>query len=532
MQKILSSLLQRYEGSDWLLFRKAKTLMILNLVVILIIAIQLLVSSLLIRRLVPEFYSNSTIGIIMVLSVILLKQGKFEFASVLTIIAITGGITWTRYGATGHFSSDISYDFTQYVLDLVIVIFYAKLIAIRRNLIGLVFVLVLLLLGAYAYILPRYFNDVAIHPYTNNVFISGFAFFIIAGLIGWFNFQQTKIAVETAKRGEQRYHSLFENAQDAIFIIQGDRFIECNPKTLLMFGCPREEIIGKTPYHFSPKSQSDGMDSEEKAHQLIHLAINGTPQRFDWQHVRMDGSSFDADVSLNRLELTGEIVLLAIVRDISEKKQLEKEVYISYIKGEESERTRVAKDIHDGLGPLLSACKIYHYNLGTSRFKKEDLHSYNKLGMLLNESMQSVKEISNNLSPHILRNFGLTEAVKSFTGNIKTDIKIDIQCICDLTKRYDELIEVTLYRVIIELIHNSLKHSDASEVMVLIEETDNVLRVAFHDNGKGFDYAETTKESGGFGLLNIQSRIHSLGGTIGFETGKDKGVKVNIMINL
>jgi PAS domain S-box-containing protein len=299
-----------------------------------------------------------------------------------------------------------------------------------------------------------------------------------------------------------------------------------------MFGGTKEEIIDKTPQYFSPKRQPDGMDSEEKAHQLLKLAMDGIPQRFEWLHTRIDGGLFFADVSLYRMELSGETLLVAAVRDISEKKRLEKEVYMSYITGEENERTRIAKELHDGLGPLLSACKIYHYNLGKDRLNADDLESYQKMGNMLTESMISIKEISNNLSPHVLRNFGLIVAVKNFKENIRTDIKFFIECQCDESKRYDEVFEITLYRVLTELIHNSIKHAGASEIGIRMEELNNVFIVNFHDNGKGFDFDEALKKSGGLGLLNIQSRIHSLGGEIGFQSRKEGGVSVTISINL
>lgn len=525
-------MLEKYNETDWLLYRKAKTLLILNLIIILIIALELIITSIILNRVVPESFPNSSIIIILIVAVYVLKQGKYELATALSIISVIGGITWTRFDITGQFSADVSYDFTQYVLDLVVVIIYTYLIAKSKFVIAVVILLILLLLGIYAYIIPLY-DGITIHPYMKSVILSGFGLLIIAGLIGWFNFQQNETAIETAIRGENRYHSLFENAQDAIFIIRSDRFIECNPKTLQMFGCKKEQIIGKTPYYFAPRRQHDGIESEKKAHQLIELALSGIPQRFEWQHTRLDGSLFDAEVSLNRLEFYDEVVLLAIVRDVSERKQLEKEVYMSYIKGEENERTRIAKDIHDGLGPLLSTCKIYHYNLGIYPFNQTDRMAYDKLGMLLKESMVSIKEISNNLSPHILRNFGLIEAIRNFVGNLQTDIGFDIDCACDTSKRYDELTEVSLYRVVIELIHNSLKHSGASKINIRIEENNNgALLVRYKDNGIGFNYDEAIRKSNGFGLLNLQSRIHTLGGEIAFKTRKNEGVDVNIAINL
>ena len=120
---------------------------------------------------------------------------------------------------------------------------------------------------------------------------------------------------------ERRYRSLFDSANDAIFLLKDDKMIDCNPKTLEMFGCSRDEIIMLPPYEFSPQFQPDGMDSRIKALAKIEAALNGVSQSFEWQHKKFDGTVFDTEVSLNRVDLPSGLHLQAIVRDISEKKR-------------------------------------------------------------------------------------------------------------------------------------------------------------------------------------------------------------------
>jgi len=134
------------------------------------------------------------------------------------------------------------------------------------------------------------------------------------------------IMLEQTRSSEARYQALFENAGDAIFLMQDDRFIDCNPATLEMFGCRRDEIVGTTPDRFSPLQQPDGRSSREKALEMIGAAFTGENQRFEWQHVRLDGASFAAEVTLSRVDLGGQPHLLATVRDISARKQTEQEL--------------------------------------------------------------------------------------------------------------------------------------------------------------------------------------------------------------
>jgi len=164
------------------------------------------------------------------------------------------------------------------------------------------------------------------------------------------------------KQSEKTYRTIFENSSDGMFLMD-DVFLDCNQAVCTMFACKKEEIIGHSPIEFSPEIQPDGKQTALSAKEKIEKAMNDKPQRFNWQHKKKNGVVFDAEVSLTAIEINNKKVLLAIVRDITERKKAEiiKEALyqISEAAYTASDMGSLYKKIHDAVSLLMPVVNFY-----------------------------------------------------------------------------------------------------------------------------------------------------------------------------
>lgn len=213
------------------------------------------------------------------------------------------------------------------------------------------------------------------------------------------------------------------------------------------------------------------------------------------------------------------------------RKANESRVLSAIMRTEENERLNFAKELHDGLGPLLSSVKMAVSSAHTGNNNPQNKEVMIHAEKLIDESITSLKEISNKLSPHVLNNFGLKKAVKSFITHMAPVDNLNINFDSNLgEKRYPYNTEVVLYRVICELINNSLKHAEARNIYITLMDEADGIRLDYLDDGIGFDSKILDIGEKGMGFANIRSRIKSLKGTIEIYSVPNEGVRVNVII--
>lgn len=225
-------------------------------------------------------------------------------------------------------------------------------------------------------------------------------------------------------------------------------------------------------------------------------------------------------------------LFLSLKRADAERLKTEKRVLNAIINTEENEKKRFAKDIHDGLGPILSTVKMSLSAL-TDRIKDPSgTVILNNTNHLVNEAINTIKDISNNLSPHVLSNFGLASAISAFTTKINQTKTIEIDFKSNMEKqRLDSDKEVVVYRAVCELINNSLLHSGASRIEIELNKHEKFITLQFNDNGRGFDTSALShNDSKGMGLSNIETRVKTVEGVFILESTPGKGTSALIKL--
>ena len=201
------------------------------------------------------------------------------------------------------------------------------------------------------------------------------------------------------------------------------------------------------------------------------------------------------------------------------------------IEGQEAERLRIAKDLHDSLGGLLSTVKNHFSTIQNEVEDEAKGNLTEKTGALIDEACIEVRRISHNMMPHALALAGLEGVMEDLAEQLTAEgYEVTLETKGDLNY-FDETKKVMLYRLLQEIISNIRKHAMAKNILIQLLVHENIIQLIVEDDGKGFEYDKAIKK-GGLGLKSINSRVAFLDGQIDWDTQPNKGTTISINIQI
>ena len=317
---------------------------------------------------------------------------------------------------------------------------------------------------------------------------------------------ERKIVEKALKLSESRFRNIFNNSSDAIVITSNNfSFLEVNEVFLKITGYTLQEI---------PKMKFSDIVTDsylpQIADQFMRFFQHENLPALECEIKCIQQTNMPAEINSKLIEFEGQPALVSIIRDITERKQIENRILDTILSTEEREREKFARNLHDELGPLLSSIKMYVNSLASSVDPQKNEFVMVQLQKILSEAIQSTKELSNDLSPHVLSSYGLVAALEWFIDQLKPYIYIVLETNLK-EERFPNMLELSIYRIIKELINNTLKHAQASAITIKLHAVLKSVQLNYSDNGKGFpENWHDHYQYMGMGMSNIMSRCRSI----------------------
>jgi PAS domain S-box-containing protein len=347
---------------------------------------------------------------------------------------------------------------------------------------------------------------------------------------------------DALRENEARKSAIMRVALDAIITIDDTgRIIELNAAAEGIFTHLRtSKLVGENIMEIIPPSLrpwfQDGLKN--------HFSGEKGPvvgSRIELPVLRADKSRFYAEFTITRIKLKGQPTFTVYIRDITQRKRAEEELRslpLRIIKAQEVERSRVARELHDGVNQIIASVKMRIRNAqeGLPSFQAATREILGRCDGLLTKALEENRRIAHNLHPADLNNLGFAAACESFCKEFRSRTSMDVQCRIKLPAK-DRLppgIELTLFRIVQEAINNIEKYAHAKTAQLQIGLQNGHIRLKIEDDGRGFDPKQikrTKKKKGhGLGLANMRERALSLGGNCEIISVPKKGTTITVRI--
>jgi PAS domain S-box-containing protein len=349
---------------------------------------------------------------------------------------------------------------------------------------------------------------------------------------------ERKQAEMALRESEERYRELFENARDAIYVHDLDgNYIRINRAAERLSGYRRDEIIG---HNFTEFVAPDHIRHVRESF-CAKLGRKGETT-YEVDVIAKDGRRIPVEVSSRAIYENGVLVgVQGMARDIMERKIAQDALQMfsrQLIEAQEDERRRIARDLHDQIGQVLTAVKMSLHTVQQVCNSSEARSHVKDNIEAVDEALRLVRDLSVDLRPPVLDDLGLATALRWYIDRYARRTGLHVELIINLRddgERFSRELETASFRIAQEALTNIVRHANATEIMVQLAKDQNVLLLSIKDNGVGFDLnrlRQGASRAATLGLVSMQERAHAAGGIVEIDSEISKGTDVRFRFPL